>query len=360
MEFLINTGSSHRVKGKENRLLKKDEYRIGVDIGGTFTDVVVISSKGDIWTKKVSSTPKDYGAGILEGVGEILSDVNCSANEIEDIVHATTVATNAILENKGAKTGLITTKGFRDILEMRRVRIPDMYNLDYEKPTPLVPRRWRREVIERLGPNGEIRVPLDEDSVREEGRWLAKEGVEAVAISLMHSYANPIHEKRIAEILRDQMPSNTFISCSYEVLPEIREYERTSTTVVNALLGPIVSQYLTVLGTRLHKLGVSKPIQIMQSNGGLMSARLASESPARILESGPAAGVIAAAWVARKVGVENIITLDMGGTTAKTAIIEDGEPAKTTEYEVGAGINLSSRLLRGAGYAIKLPFIDVS
>lgn len=334
--------------------------RIGVDIGGTFTDVVALGADGTVLARKVSSTPDDYAQGILDGIDAVLREADVVPAEVGDVVHATTVATNAVLEGKGAKTGLITTTGFRDVLEMRRIRVPDMYNLDYRKPDPLVPRRLRREVVERVGPGGEVRRVLDEASVRAAARRLRDDGVEAVAVALLHAYANPAHERRVAEVLREEMPTGTFISCSHDVLPEIREYERTSTTVVNALLGPVVSQYLAALGARLKGLGIVGPLQIMQSNGGLTSVRRAAGSPARILESGPAAGVIAAARVARLAGSDHLITLDMGGTTAKTAIIENGEPAKTTEYEVGAGINLSSRLLRGAGYAVKLPFIDVS
>ena len=336
------------------------KFRVGVDIGGTFTDIVALGADGSVLTRKVSSTPDDYGQGILDGLDEVLREAGAAPAEVDDVVHATTVATNAVLEGTGAKTGLVTTAGFRDVLEMRRIRVPDMYNLDYRKPDPLVPRRLRREVIERMGARGEVRTALDETSARAAARRLRDEGVESVAVALLHAYANPAHERRVAEILREEMPAGTFVSCSHDVLPEIREYERTSTTIINALLGPIVSQYLAALAARLQVLGIARPLQIMQSNGGLMSARRAADTPARILESGPAAGVIAAARVARLAGAEHLITLDMGGTTAKTAIIEDGEPAKTTEYEVGAGINLSSRLLRGAGYAVKLPFIDVS
>ena len=344
----------------ENANAPGGAYRIGVDIGGTFTDIVALGADGSVLTRKVSSTPTDYGQGILDGLDAVLREAGIAPSDVGDVVHATTVATNAVLEGKGAKTGLVTTAGFRDVLEMRRIRVPDMYNLDYRKPAPLVPRRLRREVVERMGPRGEVRTALDEPSVRAAARRLRDEEVEAVAVALLHAYANPAHELRVAEILREEMPADTFVSCSHDVLPEIREYERTSTTIVNALLGPIVSQYLATLAARLQALGIAKPLQIMQSNGGLMSARRAADTPARILESGPAAGVIAAARAGRLAGSENLITLDMGGTTAKTAIIENGEPAKTTEYEVGAGINLSSRLLRGAGYAIKLPFIDVS
>ena len=338
----------------------KTKFRVGVDIGGTFTDIVVLGSDGSALTRKVSSTPDDYGRGIMEGLEAVFRDGGIDPGEVDGIVHATTVATNAVLENQGADTGLITTEGFRDVLEIRRCRIPDMYNLDYEKPPPLVPRRLRREVRERMGPRGEVRIPLDEESAYRAAERLRDEEVEAVAISLLHSYANPDHEQRVARIVRDVLPPDVYVTCSHEILPEIREYERTSTTVVNALLGPVVSRYLASLVQRLERAGVGRPLQVMQSNGGLSSVRTASRGPARILESGPAAGVIAAARVARRSGVDNLITLDMGGTTAKAAIIEDGEPARTTEYEVGAGINLSSRLMQGAGYSVKLPVIDIS
>ena len=337
-----------------------EQFSLGIDIGGTFTDIVALGSQGSVLSTKVSSTPDDYGRGISNGIRALLLESDITPTAIAKVVHATTVATNTILENKGAKTGLITTEGFRDILELRRIRIPEMYNLDYQKPVPLVPRKLRLEVKERLGPKGEIRIPLDEGSVRTVAARLKIESVEAIAIVLIHGYANPEHERRVAAIVRECVPTNIYICCSHKILPEIREYERTSTTVVNALLGPVMSTYLSSLGERLTALNIDCPLQIMQSNGGLMSVRSAIEAPARLLESGPAAGVIAAAQIAQQSGVENVITLDMGGTTAKTALIEGGLPAKTTEYEVGAGINLSSRLLQGAGYAVKLPFIDVS
>ena len=335
-------------------------FKVGVDIGGTFTDVVALGSDGSVFSRKISSTPDDYGRGIVDGMQGLFAEAGIAPAAVEEVVHATTVATNAILEGKGAKTGLITTAGFRDVLELRRVRIPDMYNLDYQKPAPLVPRRLRLEVHERIGPKGEVRIALDENSVRAAAVRLLDEGVEAIAIVLIHGYANPLHEQRTEAIVREGLPADVYVCCSHRVLPEIREYERTSTTVVNALLGPIMSQYLGSLRRRLDGMGIRCALQVMQSNGGLMSVRSAIEAPARLLESGPAAGVIAAAQTARQCSVENVITLDMGGTTAKTAIIEGGVPAKTTEYEVGAGINLSSRLLQGAGYAVKLPFIDVS
>jgi len=338
---------------------QKQSFRAGVDIGGTFTDIVVVGSGGSMYIKKLPSTPDDYGRGIVSGLKELLGEIGAAPADVESIVHATTVATNAVLEDRGAKCGLITTEGFRDVLEIRRIRIPELYNLDYEKPKPLVPRRLRREVVERMGPRGDVRVALQEDGIAAAAELFHQEDVKAVAIALLHSYANPAHEQRIAELLRKMLP-DVYITCSHEILPEIREYERTSTTVVNAFLGPIVSQYLESLTDQLAKMGIGRRLQIMQSNGGLMSARLAIVKPACILESGPAAGVVAAARVAANAGVPDVITFDMGGTTAKASMVEGGAPIKTTEYEVGAGINLSSKLIQGAGYAVKLPVIDLS
>ena len=334
-------------------------YVLGCDIGGTFTDIV-LRGAGTVRTLKVSSTPDDYSRAILDAVREIEDVFGIPAREIEAVVHATTVATNTILEHKGAKTALITTEGFRDVLEMRRLRIPVMYDLQYDKPAPLVPRRLRFELAERLGPRGEVKKPLDEAQAREVAKRLLEEGVESVAICLLHSYANAAHEKRAAELLRERLNGKVYVSLSSDILPEIREYERTSTAVVNAYIGPIVRHYVSSLSRHLKGAGVTGPLHIMQSNGGTMSAAAAAEKPAFLVESGPAAGVIACADIARSAGLGNVISFDMGGTTAKAAIVEDGEPARTTEYEVGAGINVSSKLVKGGGYAIKLPFIDVS
>ena len=334
--------------------------RIGVDIGGTFTDIVLTSDKKPPLVKKVSSTPQNYASAVAEGIEALINEEQINPEEISDIVHATTVATNAILEGKGAHTGLITTQGFRDVLEFRRVRFPELYNLSYIKPKPLVERRDRLEVIERVSANGSVRIKLDETSVVSAALKLKERGVKAVAICLLHSYINPSHEKRVEEIIRDVMPADTFVCCSYDVLPEIREYERTSTTVVNAYLGPVLSHYLGQLRKQLNDIKVLSPLYVMQSGGGQMSDSAAMNLPAYFVESGPAAGVVAAAAIAKRAGMEQIITLDIGGTTAKTAIVEGGEPSRTSEYEVGAGVNLSSKLVKGAGYSIKLSFIDVS
>ena len=336
------------------------EYRLGVDIGGTFTDVVLLSSNGDMHTRKVLSTPEDYARGVIEGALGLLEATGVAPAAVTGVVHATTVASNTVVEGRGARTALITTEGFRDVLEMRRLRIPVMYDLQYEKPAPLVPRRRRHEISERMGPRGDVWRSLDEDSVVAAADSVIADGAEALAISLLHSYANADHERRVREIVRPLVGDDVYVTCSADILPEIREYERTSTAVVNAYVGPAVSRYLRSLAAKLEACGITAPLEIMQSGGGTMSPAAAFQRPAYLVESGPAAGVIACAHLARLTGRHNVISFDMGGTTAKAAMLEDGEPVRTSEYEIGGGINLSSRLVKGGGYAIKLPFIDVS
>lgn len=333
------------------------KYRAGIDIGGTFTDLVLMGEDGALHAEKLLTTPDDFGRGIADGLAAALNTIGAAPDDVDVIVHGTTVATNAILEAKGARTGLITTEGFRDVLELRRLRIPEMYTLNWTKPPPLVPRRLRREVTEKTGPRGEVRIALDETTVIAACERLAREDVAAVAIAYLHSYANPDHEKRSAEIVRDVMGPDVFITCSSDILPEIREYERTSTTVINAYLGPILTAYFGSLRRHLDSIGVSAPVQVMKSDGGVMSIGAAADKPAYLVESGPAAGVIGAARLAAE---GNNITLDMGGTTAKASMVEGGRISRTGDYEVGAGINLSSKLVMGGGYALKLPVIDIS
>jgi len=335
-------------------------YRLGIDIGGTFTDVVLLRTDGAVQRRKVLSTPDDYARGVVEGAVAILESSGVHPREVDGIVHATTVASNAVLEFKGASTALITTAGFRDVLEMRRLRIPVLYDLQYAKPAPLVPRRRRFEVPGRIGPRGDVWRDLDESAVVRVADAIAGSDVEAVAICMLHAYANPLHERRTAELLRSVVDDEVFVTCSSEILPEIREYERTSTTVVNAYLGPILAGYLSSLVDGLKRVGLMAPLRVMQSGGGLMSAEAAMRRPVALLESGPSAGVVACAHLAQATRVPDVISLDMGGTTAKAAILEDGRPVKTNEYEIGAGINLSSKLVSGGGYAVRLPFIDIS
>ncbi|TWT02897.1 hydantoinase/oxoprolinase family protein [Reyranella sp. CPCC 100927] len=340
--------------------MAQPSYRIGIDIGGTFTDVVVARDDGLVETRKVPSTPDDYSRGIALALKALVAEFGTTPDRITGIVHATTVATNAILEHKGARTGLLTTEGFRDVLEMRRLRIPVLYDLQYDKPKPLAARHLRLEVSERLGPDGSVRIPLREADVVAAASQFRKARVEAVAISFLHAYANPEHELMAERILRAELGDDVYICRGSAILPEIREYERTSTVVVNAYIGPVVRNYAAALTARLASIGVDCPVEMMHSGGGIMRLGSAVKRAASLVESGPAAGVIACARLVSGGNVPSVISFDMGGTTAKAALIENGEPARTTEYEVGAGINLSSKLVKGGGYPIKMPFIDVS
>ncbi len=335
-------------------------YRLGVDIGGTFTDVVLLGDEGSVHTAKVLSTPDDYARGVVDGAVALLEACAVRGDEIAGVVHASTVASNTVLEGLGARTALVTTKGFRDVLEMRRLRIPVLYDIQYQSPEPLVPRRLRYEVTERIGPRGETWTELDEDAVREVAEEIRRADVEAVAIALLHSYADDAHERRVEEIVREAVGDDVYVTRSSEILPEIREYERTSTAVVNAYVGPAITRYLGSLVDRLRNAGIGAQLEVMQSSGGTLTPATARRKPAHLVESGPAAGVMACSYLGRLTGRSQLISLDMGGTTAKAAIVEDGQPVRTSEYEVGAGINLSSKLVKGGGYPIKLPFIDVS
>ncbi len=334
-------------------------YRVGVDIGGTFTDLVIVGTDGRVATRKISSTPDDYRQAILDGMTALLRELALDPATVREVLHGTTVATNAILEHRGAPTGLITTRGFRDTLEIGRLRYPRLYDLTWSKPPPLVERRWRVEVAERLDRLGQVVEPLDNEAARAAIRFLLAEGVTSLAVSLLHSYANPGHEQRLAEIAAELAPGLP-LSLSSEILPEIGEYERTSTTVVNAYIRPVVGRYLSRLDEGLAGIGVTAPVLVMQSSGGVMSARAAADRPIQIVESGPAAGVIAAQRLAQWLDLPNVITLDMGGTTAKASIVEDGRLLHAAEYEVGSGLNLGNRLNRGAGYVLRVPAIDIA
>ncbi len=334
-------------------------FRVGVDIGGTFTDIVFLGADGKIHTKKISSSVEDYAQAIADGLDQVFGETGLQASAVEELRHGTTVASNAILESKGALTGLITTKGFRDILEIRNLRMPRLYDLAWEKPVPLVERHLRVVVDERVNAQGGIDKPLDpKDAERAVDELLALK-VEAIAVCLIHSYANPEHELMIKEIISKKAPGLPFC-ISFEVLPEIKEYERTSSTTINAYVMPIVASYLASLRKNLDGAGVTVPLLLMQSNGGLTTADEAARLPMNIIESGPAAGVIGAQALARAGGLPNIVTFDMGGTTAKASLVENGEVTRSIEYQVGGGIMMGSRLLTGAGYMLKVPAIDLA
>ena len=334
-------------------------YRIGVDIGGTFTDIILLAPDGGLATKKVLSTPDDYSRAVVDGVVLLCGERGVQPDEVEQVIHATTVVTNTVIQLAGAKVGLITTQGFRDILEVARGRNPDLYNLAWRKPPPLVPRRRRLEVAERINARGEIVLPLDVDGARDAVRRLLDDQVEAIAVCLINAPANPVHEQRIAEVIRDLAPT-IHTSISHRVMPMIMEYERTSETVLNAYVMPLVADYLLRLETRLREAGVAAPLFIMQSNGGMTTPQAAAERPIEILECGPAAGVVGGAYLARRQGIANMIAYDMGGTTAKASMVEDGRFTRSAEYEVGGGLNKTSGLMKGYGYVIRVPSIDIA
>ncbi len=334
-------------------------HRVGVDIGGTFTDVAFLSDDGRVLVRKVASTPDDYGRAVLVGLAQGIGELGIDPEDVSEVSHGFTVATNAILEGKGERTALITTEGFRDVLELARIRTPRLYDLYYQKPPPLVERRLRFEVKERVSFQGKVMVRLDMSDVDQVVERVAAEGVRSVAISLLHSYANPEHEAQIANALRARIP-NLNLSVSSETLPEMREYERTSTTVINAYIRPVVSNYLGRLSQELAKAGIRVPLTVMQSNGGLSPVEAAAEKPMYCVESGPAAGVVGAYHLGRRLGVENVMTFDMGGTTAKASIIEDGEMLRAPECEVGGGMSVGHRLLKGSGYILRVPSIDLA
>lgn len=333
--------------------------RIGVDVGGTFTDIVLALPDGRIFVNKTTTTPRDPGEGVAAGIRAVLAEAALDPARVAEVVHGTTVASNTILQKAGARTGLLTTRGFRDVLEIGRIRTPGMFDLAWRKPEPLVPRRWRLEAAERIGADGSVVLPLDEESVREAAARFRAEGVEAVAVCFINSYVNPAHEQRAAALLRQAAPG-LLVTASCEVLPEIKEYERTSTAVVNAYILPAMRGYLSRLRDRLGEIGVAAPVQIMASNGGMIGLGAARDRPVFAVGSGPAGGVAGAARLGPSIGAADLIVFDMGGTTAKAAIVEGGLPSLVTEYEFRDGISSPSRFVKGAGYMLKVPAIDIA
>ena len=334
-------------------------FRVGVDIGGTFTDIVFLGDDATLHKKKVSSSVENYARAIAEGLVEMFEEFGVGGGDIDEVLHGTTVASNAILEHKGARTGLITTKGFRDILEIRNLRMPRLYDLAWEKPAPLVERYLRMVVDERVDTHGTVEKALAPEDAEAAVQRLLNEDVEAIAVCLLNSFVNPVHELMIKETI-ERLAPNLPHCVSYEVLPEIKEYERTSTTVINTYVMPVVARYLRSLREDLDAKEIKAPLLLMQSNGGLTTAEAAAQTPMHIIESGPAGGVIGGQALAGALGVENIITFDMGGTTAKASLVEGGEVTRSLEYQVGGGIMTGSRLLTGAGYLLKVPAIDLA
>jgi len=329
--------------------------RLGVDIGGTFTDLVVVDeTTGAIRVGKVLTTPKDPAHGVEQGIQSLLDEARVDPRRVRAVVHGTTLATNALIERKGARTALLTTEGFRDALEIGREGRYDMYDLFIDPPPPLVPRHLRREVPERLLPDGSVLRPLDEAAARRVIAGLIEDGAEAVAICLLHAYLNPVHERRLAELVREAAP-HVLVSCASDVVPEIREYERASTTSANVYVAPLMGRYLEDLERRLTGLGVPGQLYVMQSSGGIALPPLARRLPIRLVESGPAAGALAAAQAARERGDARLLSFDMGGTTAKACVIDDGAPLVAREFEVAR----ADRFKKGSGLPIRVPVIEM-
>ena len=333
-------------------------YEIGVDIGGTFTDVILIDPSGRVNSHKLLSTPDNFSNAMIKGIEQICARANIEPSSITKIVHGTTVVTNACIEMKGAKVGLLTTQGFRDILEIGRGRLPAVLDLSWEKPPPLVPRYLRREVIERIDGNGKVKEHLDHESVEVAVKNLLDENIESIAVCLINSPANPIHEIAVSKIIKHLAP-NIPLSISSEVMPMYSEYERTSEVTLNAYVMPLVKQYLTSLKQELKSIGISAPLYIMQSNGGMTTPENAMARPIEIIECGPAAGVVGATRLSDH-SHSSLITFDMGGTTAKASIVEEGQVSHAREYEVGGSLNRASRLLKGSGYVVRVASIDIA
>ncbi len=330
-------------------------YRVGVDIGGTFTDLILVeTASGAITVGKSLTTPVDPSEAVQTVLSDALTRAGVQATQVENIIHGTTLVTNSLIERKGSKTALLTTKGFRDAVEIGREHRYDLYDLFLEMPRPLVPRYLRLEVDERVLATGEVVKAPDLEDLEPLVRELQEKGIEAIAVCLLHSYANPSHERQVADLIAKTAPGIR-VSISSDVVPEIREYERTSTTCANVYVQARVSQYLRELEERLRTLGFGGQLFVMLSSGGIGTIETATRFPIRLLESGPAAGALATAYFGSKIGAENLMSFDMGGTTAKLCVVEKGEPLTASDFEV----DRRYRFKKGSGLPIKTPVIEM-
>jgi len=330
-------------------------YRLGCDIGGTFTDFVLLNDQtGEIMTGKCLTTPQDPSDAVEEGIRALEKATPDFVGKLDELIHGTTLVINSIIERKGARTGLITTKGFRDILEIGREIRYAPYDIFAEFPEPLVPRRYRVEVDERVRSDGSVLKALDREKARRAVRELLGMGVESIAVCLINSFENPAHEKIIEEVSA-QEPPQVSASVSYHVLPQITEYERTSTTVTNAYVKPLTGRYLSKLAGRLHSIGFQGKLFIMLSSGGVTSVETAAEFPVRIIESGPTAAVIAGQYYGKHFNIPEMFCFDMGGTTAKSCLIQKGVAGVVPTFEVGR----VQRFMKGSGLTIQVPVVDL-
>ena len=327
--------------------------RLAIDIGGTFTDLAV-EHDGRRATIKVLTTQAAPERGVIGGARAILQASGVTASDIDIVIHGTTLATNAVIERKGARTALLTTQGFRDVIAMGNESRYDQYDLNIVLPEPLVPRHLRLPVPERLDNEGNVLLPLDVGAVRALVPALRREGVESIAVGLLHAFVNPAHERRVRGVLAEELPDIP-VSLSSEVSPEMREWERFSTTVANAYVQPAMARYLRGLANGLRAIGISGPLFLMLSGGGLTTVETACRFPIRLVESGPAGGAIFSASIARQCGIANVLSFDMGGTTAKICLIDDGKPQTARAFEIAR----VGRFRRGSGLPLRIPVIEM-
>ena len=333
--------------------MKKQSIRLGVDIGGTFTDVVLEVGKGQ-YSAKVLTTYSAPENAIIEGMLDVCLQAGVATSSIEQIIHGTTLATNALIERSGAKTALITTQGFRDVIEMRTESRFEQYDLNIVLPEPLLARQQRYTIKERIGANGEVLIPIDRKEIESLADQIKFAGYQSVAVGLLHSYANEAHERLVRDVLAEKLP-DVMVSLSCEVSPQMREYERFNTVVANAYIKPLMKSYLGRLKHKLYDQGIACPIFLMHSGGGIISLDNAAEFPVRLVESGPAGGAVFAANIAARYGLDKVLSFDMGGTTAKICLIDNQTPKTSRVFEVAR----SYRFKKGSGMPISIPVIDM-
>ncbi|MBV9248531.1 MAG: hydantoinase/oxoprolinase family protein, partial [Acetobacteraceae bacterium] len=329
------------------------QTRLAVDIGGTFTDLVLALPERTV-SAKLLTTPESPDAAVIEGTQAILREAGIRADQLDLVIHGTTLATNALIERKGARTALITTRGFRDSLEIAYEHRFEQYDLYMERPTPLVERDLRLEVAERLAADGSVLLELDEAGLERLIPLIRRHGIEALAVSFLHSYVNPVHEERASAFLARALP-DVPVTISSEVCREIREYERTSTTVANAYVLPLMDRYLARMQDGLRALGASCPLLLMMSSGGICTVETARRFPVRLVESGPAGGAILARHVAARGGYDRAVSFDMGGTTAKITLLDDFTPQQSRHFEIARAYRFS----KGSGFPVRIPVIDM-
>ena len=334
--------------------MNSDSVRIGVDIGGTFTDVVLETAAGDRYSTKVLTTYNAPEDAILDGLADVCKKASTDPSAAAQIVHGTTLATNALIERRGAKTALITTQGFRDVIEMRTESRFEQYDLNLVLPDPLLPRQRRYTLEERVAANGDVLIPLQRSAIESLADELAGAGYESIAVGMLHSYANPAHERLVRDVLAERLP-DVLVSLSSDVSPQMREYERFNTTIANAYIQPLMKTYLDRLLGRLQQAGFDCPVFLMHSGGGIISITDAAAFPVRLVESGPAGGAVFAADIAARHGLDKVLSFDMGGTTAKICLIRDFTPKTARVFEVAR----SYRFKKGSGMPVSIPVIDM-